>query len=217
MREINIKALLCTGLLFLGVSFSTTAQHNSIMVGGGLSTMLGDADLNIIDWDSYGYSITARYIHPFKKNDRWNYTLEYSTASMTQRGFIATDLYKPKISQTYVGVGCRFYIFNTIREYNPYFMELLPFIQASAGVLSHSVYFAEPYANSSDFGISEGEYQGATLQFTGGILIVLDKHWGLEGYAGFRYDPVDEWDGLKGNTSLGDVFSHGGIGLNYAF
>ncbi|GEM_PF-2024000 len=187
------------------------------MIGGGLSTVLGDADLDIIDWYSYGYSLTARYIQPFKKTDRWNITFEYTYSSMTQQGYITKELYRPSISQNYIGAGCRFYLFNTIKEYNPYFMEFLPFLEASGGLLTHSMSFAEPYANSNDnYELTDGSYITATVQLTGGALLVLSQHWALEGFIGFRFDPTDKWDGLKNPDSLGDVFVHGGIGINYA-
>ncbi|MGB0176396.1 MAG: hypothetical protein ACPF9D_04465, partial [Owenweeksia sp.] len=173
--------------------------------------------LKIFDWESYGYSITARYIHPFKKTDRWNYTLEYTTSRMTQRGYIDLDLYNPNISQTYIGAGCRFYLFETIKEYNPYFLESLPFVELGIGYLSHSMTFNKPFPNSGGFEISDGSSQGFNFQGTGGLLLILNEHWGIEFFAAMRYDYTDSWDGLKGKTGTGDIFSHGGLGFNYAF
>ncbi len=212
-----MKVWLIAGLYFSGFSFPMLAQHNSIMLGGGLSTIQGDAGLDVFDLESYGYSITARYIHPFKKNDRWNFTVEYNNSSMVQRGYVnQLDLYKIYARQVFFGVGCRFYLLNTINEYNPYFMEVLPFIQASAGLLSHRMDFKEPFLNRSNFEIAEDSFNGTALQATTGILLILDKRWGLEGYLSIRYDASDSWDGLKGSTSFGDFFGHGGIGVNFA-
>ena len=217
MREINIKALLCWGLIFSGLATKVNAQHNSIVVGGGFSSVLGDANLEFLDWESYGYSITARYIHPFRKTDRWNYTLEYTTSSMIQRGYIDLDLYNSNISQTYIGIGCRFYLFNTIKEYNPYFMELLPFVEAGAGYLKHAMSFEKPFRNTGNFGLAAGSSNGFNFQGTGGILLILDARWGMEFSLAMRYDPSDSWDGLEGKTNTGDVFISGGLGFNYAF
>jgi hypothetical protein len=186
------------------------------MVGGGLSTMRGEANLNIIDLESYGYSFTLRYVYSLKKNPRWNFTFEYTNSSMTQRGYTGFDLYHGTITQNYVGFGSRFYVTKTIKKFNPFLGEFLPFVELSAGYLTNKMQFVDPFLGRTDvYTIKEDDSAGLNLQLTPGLLIVLSKKWSLEFFAGLRYDFSDEWDGLKGTGAFGDLFAHGGIGVHY--
>lgn len=202
---------------FVGIS-CLKAQHSSVMLGGGLSTMRGDANLAIIDLDSYGYSFTLRYVYSFKENERWNITFEYTRSSMTQRGWTDLDLYHAKINQTYMGLGCRFYVTNTIKKYNPYLGELLPFVELGVGIIDNAMGFIEPFTGDpSVYEINPNSSSSINIQLTPGTLIVLNDQWSLELFAGFRYDGSDFYDGLKKGSGLGDIFGHGGLGVHYAF
>lgn len=208
-------------LIFFLPFFNLKAQHTntSIMVGAGPAIIMGDPDLSPFDLYSYGYTIAARYIVPMS-NERWNFTIEVNNTSINQKGWSNLEYYSAQVSQAFMGVGVRFYVTKTIERYNPWLGEFLPFIEVNAGMvrnnITHNAPFGQVDANSGLI-IDTKNRLAPNIQIVPGFLVVLDRTWAIEAFGGIRYNPKDNWDGVVGSTGLGDIYLHGGLGLNYAF
>jgi hypothetical protein len=189
------------------------------MAGAGIATLIGDATLSPTDPNTYGYALTVRYIYPLK-SERWNITGEISSSTINQKGISNEELFSAAMQQTYVGVGCRFYVTRTIKRYNPWLGEFLPYVEMSAGMIRNTIVHREPFGRhelNASLSINTRNTATYNLQLSPGFLIVLSDKIAVDFFSGIRYGFADNWDGIIGSSGLGDIYLHGGAGLNYAF
>lgn len=218
--------------LCLFLSSSALAQNQSVYFGIGLTSIRGELSNESLMDEEYGFNYTLRYMLPLK-NEQFVFTAETSFLNMTlKRQFGSGENavnYQNIATHTYMGVGMRFYLTNSINKYNPYRGQFLPFIGISAGGvsinrISNRAVTPLPIAGKrpiDDPTAGYTFYEGSNFEFASqveaGFVIVLDKMWSVEASGLMRPGFSDSWDGVKGTTNSPDYFISGALGLQMRF
>ena len=229
MKRITICSLLGV-CLFL--SSSALAQNQSVYFGVGLTSIRGELSNEPIMDEEYGLNYTLRYMLPLK-DERFVFTTETSFLNMAlKRQFGSGDdavNYQSVVTHTYLGVGMRFYLSNSVNKYNPYRGQFLPFIGLSAGAvsinrISNRAVTPLPIAGKrplNDPTAGYTFYEGSNYEFAsqveGGFVYVINKVWSVEASGMMRPGFSDSWDGVKGTTNSPDYFMSGALGIQMRF
>ena len=218
--------------IFLFLSSSALAQNQSVYFGIGLTSIRGELSNESLMDEEYGLNYTLRYMLPLK-NEQFVFTAESSFLNMTlKRQFGSGENavnYQNIATHTYLGVGMRFYLTNSVNKFNPYRWQFLPFIGLSAGGvninrISNRAVTPLPIAGKrpiNDPTAGYTFYEGSNFEFAGqvdaGFVLVLDKIWSVEASGMVRPGFSDSWDGVKGTTNSPDYFISGALGVHMRF
>ena len=218
--------------LCLILSSSALAQSQSLYFGIGLSTIRGELSNEGIMDEEYGFNYTLRYMLPLK-DERFVFTTETSFLNMAlKRQFGSGENainYQSIVTHTYLGVGMRFYISNSINKYNPYRGQFLPFVGLSAGALSinrisnravtpQQIAGKKPTNDpTAGYTFYEGANYEFASQFEAGFVYVINGIWSIEASGMFRPGFSDSWDGVKGTTNSPDYLMSGALGIHMRF
>lgn len=200
-------------------AFSQQSPKSALTARGGIATIQGETTSKEL-FNSSGPQMGLLYSYSLR-NEQWALTAEVgqsmvnvdlSSADHTQQSNLKTQ-----VNQTYVGVGMRYILSNSINEYKPYLGQFLPYIGLGFGCIK----------TTNDLEIDSQQLGGysldqqSTFGFAGsaelGFIIVLSKHWAIDAYAGGRTSQTDNWDVLEGNGKGDDWLIHGGLGIQYHF
>lgn len=226
-----LRTALVLGFI-LNLSSSALAQSQSVYFGIGLSTIRGELSNESIMDEEYGLNYTLRYMLPLK-NERFVFTTETSFLNMALKRQFGTGEtavnYQSIVTHTYLGVGMRFYLSNSVNRYNPYRGMFLPFVGISAGgvnVNRISNRAVTPLPISGKRPINDPTagykfYEGSNFEFAGqvegGFVYVINSIWSVEASGLVRPGFSDSWDGVKGDTHSPDYFMSGALGVQMRF
>lgn len=200
-------------------AFSQQSPKSALTARGGFVTIQGETTSKKL-FNSSGPQIGLLYSYSLR-NEQWALTAEVaqsmvnvdlSSADPTPQSNLQTQ-----VNQTYFGVGMRYILRHSINEYEPYLGQFLPYIGLGFGCIK----------TTNDLEIDSQQLGGYSLNqprtfgFAGsaelGFMLVLNKHWAIDAYAGGRTSQTDNWDALAGSGKGDDWLIHGGLGLQYHF
>lgn len=208
------------------------AQNQIVYFGVGLTSLRGETSDQAIMDEDYGANYTLRYMVPLK-DEKFVFTAETSYSNLRlQKVFGSGEtavIYENLVSHTYLGVGMRFYLTNSVNKYNPYRGQFLPFIGINIGgvnisrnsnrsVTAPTLAGKRPIADPT---LGYEFYEGSNYEFTGqmegGFVYVINKIWSVEASGIARPGFSDSWDGIEGTTDSPDWFMSGALGVQMRF
>ncbi|MDZ7846083.1 MAG: hypothetical protein U5L96_04620 [Owenweeksia sp.] len=197
-----------------------------------MSTVRGETTDQPLMQDDYGISYALKYLKPLQ-DERWVLTFEASMANINlNRAFGKGELevnYQNRFSQSYLGLGMRYYMSRKVNKYNPYRGMILPFVGISAGMvntvrngsrndnLAQIAFKNPPKDPTSGYEFTEGSTMEVNGQVEAGLVYVIDEAWSIEGSGLARPGFSDTWDGITGTTNTRDWFMSGSLGVQFRF
>jgi len=195
------------------LSFCGRAQHPSISFTPGLGTIAGETTGFLQNIQEYGFDWQLRVAYPLW-SDRFNLIGETNYSNIPhQVAFTGGGSYLARSQQSFWGLGLRWYFFEEIANYRPYWGMFAPYIGLKYGRFSSVI--TEVSQNTTSFVVNPRPQIQLAPRLSLGISIGLSERWMLDANIHFTHDPLDGSDGLVGTSPFPDIWVNGGIGIAY--